>query len=83
MKILAYIEMGLTTLREVHVLTQLNEAEYLTAGKLANEFISQPSLTLIITKLAKLGLVKRVECRADRRKVLVRITKLGRAVVNG
>jgi DNA-binding MarR family transcriptional regulator len=78
-----YIKAGLTTLRELHVLSELNEHGRMTTSKLSNEWISQPSLTSIITKLAKLGLVKRVECRADRRKVYIDITVQGEVVING
>ena len=70
-------------MRELHVLNELNEHGRMATSKLSGDLISQPSLTLIVSKLSQLGLVERVKSRADRRKVYVDITVRGEEIVNG
>ena len=74
-------ESGLTG-PQLLVLQQLATHEELTAGVIAREIsLSQPTVTSIIDRLERKGLLKRERNQHDKRKVMLSMTKTGRAAV--
>ncbi len=66
------------------VLATLSDGDALTIGALAKRVLmKQPTLTKCIDRMEAEGLVRRLECTADRRKVRVAITDRGREMVGG
>ena len=64
------------------VLGALADVDGETVSALARHvLLNQPTLTKILDRMARRGLVERTPSAADRRKVLVRITEAGRAMV--
>jgi DNA-binding MarR family transcriptional regulator len=64
------------------VLGALADVEGETISALARDVLAnQPTLTKIVDRMARDGLVERCAAAGDRRKVLVRITDRGRAMV--
>jgi 3-hydroxy-9,10-secoandrosta-1,3,5(10)-triene-9,17-dione monooxygenase reductase component len=64
------------------VLASLCDADGMTVSALAHVVLfKQPTLTKVIDRMARLGLVERRAAPVDRRKVTVHITRSGRAVV--
>jgi DNA-binding MarR family transcriptional regulator len=64
------------------VLGALSDVEGETVSALARDvLVNQPTLTKMIDRMARDGLVERAASAGDRRKVLVRITERGRAMV--
>ncbi|HEX7006476.1 MAG TPA: MarR family transcriptional regulator [Alphaproteobacteria bacterium] len=64
------------------VLGALDDVDGETVSALARDvLVNQPTLTKIIDRMARDGLVERCAAAGDRRKVLVRITERGRAMV--
>ena len=81
---LYYIQNKITSMRDLHVLQQLAFHKRVNISALSNALVSTASVTTIITKLAKQGLVKRVSSQGgDRRNVFVEITQAGEDLVNG
>ena len=74
-------ESGLTG-PQLLVLQQLTTHEELTAGVIAREIsLSQPTVTSIIDRLERKGLLKRERNQHDKRKVMLSMTEAGRAAV--
>jgi DNA-binding MarR family transcriptional regulator len=66
-----------------HVLASLAAGEPMTISTLARAMLyKQPTLTKVIDRMEKLGLVERRASVRDRRQVLVRITRRGRGVAS-
>jgi DNA-binding MarR family transcriptional regulator len=66
----------------LHLLMLLEARESQSMGELAEQAgVTLPNLTGTITRMEELGLVRRVPCREDRRKVLVRLAAKGRTVL--
>lgn len=66
------------------VLASLSDGAPMTVSNLAQIVLfKQPTLTKVIDRMEKLGLVERRASSSDRRQVLVRITRKGKNVVNG
>jgi MarR family transcriptional regulator, 2-MHQ and catechol-resistance regulon repressor len=66
----------------LHLLMLLEARESQSMSELAEQAgVTLPNLTGTITRMEELGLVKRVPCREDRRKVLVRLAAKGRTVL--
>jgi DNA-binding MarR family transcriptional regulator len=61
------------------VLGALSDVDGMTVSALARDvLVNQPTLTKIVDRMARAGLVERCATAGDRRKVLVRITERGR-----
>lgn len=74
-------ESGLTG-PQLMVLQQLAAHDKLTAGVIAREIsLSQPTVTSIIDRLERKGLLKRERDQRDKRKVMLRMTEAGQAAV--
>lgn len=74
-------ESGLTG-PQLLVMQQLVAHGELTAGVIAREIsLSQPTVTSIIDRLERKGLLKRERNQYDKRKVTISMTELGRGVV--
>jgi DNA-binding MarR family transcriptional regulator len=74
---------GLSSL-EWRVLATLQGAETLSIGELAREVLAQqPTLTKLIQRMSKSGLVERLADADDARKTVVAATPAGRKVVAG
>ncbi|MBN2333747.1 MAG: MarR family transcriptional regulator [Deltaproteobacteria bacterium] len=70
------------TIPQIITLQQLCETDGCTTGKLAERAcLSQATMTGIIDRLEKRGLVRRIRCDEDRRRVMVHLTEEGREVV--
>jgi flavin reductase (DIM6/NTAB) family NADH-FMN oxidoreductase RutF/DNA-binding MarR family transcriptional regulator len=66
------------------VLAALSDGDALTVSTLARIVLfQQPTMTKVIDRMAKLGLVERRPSATDRRQVLVHITRKGRSAVRG
>lgn len=66
------------------VLAALSGHRSLSVGKLARMVLyKQPTLTKILDRMIELGLVARMNCETDRRRVDVSITAAGRRLVEG
>lgn len=66
------------------VLAALGDGEAVTISTLARiVLLKQPTLTKVIDRMEKLGLVERRASASDRRQVLVHVTRRGRGVVRG
>jgi DNA-binding MarR family transcriptional regulator len=67
----------------LHLLMLLGAREPQSMGELADQAgVSLPSLTGTITRMEERGLVRRVPCQEDRRKVLVRLSAKGRDILD-
>ncbi|MCM0020638.1 MAG: MarR family transcriptional regulator [Tagaea sp.] len=65
-------------------LASLSDGEVLAVGDLARlVLVPQPTLTKLVKRMAREGLVRAADDPADRRRTLVRITPGGRARVRG
>ena len=70
------------TIPQIVTLYQLNDTDGCTAGGLAQRvYLSQATMTGIIDRLEKRGLVTRYRCVDDRRRVIISLTEEGREVV--
>jgi DNA-binding MarR family transcriptional regulator len=66
------------------VLAALLDHPLLSVGELAKiTLYKQPTLTKILDRMIELGLVRRMNCEKDRRRVDVSITDAGRHLVKG
>lgn len=66
------------------VLAALSDQPSLSVGELAKFVLfKQPTLTKILDRMIDLGLVQRMDCEKDRRRVDVSITEAGRQLVDG
>jgi len=76
-------EAGLSSL-EWRVLATLNAGEGMSIGELAREVLAQqPTLTKLIQRMSKNGLVERLADAGDARKTMVAATPAGRKLVAG
>lgn len=67
---------------ELWALVTLSEADCMTIGDLASRmYVHISTLSLLIDRLARAGLVKRDRCRSDRRVVYVCITPQGQKLL--
>lgn len=74
---------GLSSL-EWRVLATLHGVEGMSIGELAREVLAQqPTLTKLIQRMSKDGLVERLSDESDGRKTLVAATPAGRKLVGG
>ena len=86
---LYYLTNKISSLRDLYVLQTLAYHKRMNVTSLANNLVSRASVTTIITKLAKKGLVARVACCPnsdeckDRRNVYVEITPAGEELIRG
>jgi len=70
------------TVPQIITLHQLRGNDSSTSGELARSaFLSQATMTGIIDRLEKRGLVRRDRCQNDRRRVMISLTEEGREVV--
>jgi DNA-binding MarR family transcriptional regulator len=70
------------TVPQIITLNQLKGNDSSTSGELARSaFLSQATMTGIIDRLEKRGLVRRDRCQNDRRRVMISLTEEGREVV--
>jgi DNA-binding MarR family transcriptional regulator len=66
----------------LYLLMLLEARESQSMSELADQAgVTLPNLTGTITRMEELGLVRRIPCKEDRRKVLVRLAAKGRAVL--
>lgn len=66
----------------LYLLMLLEARDYQSMSELADQAgVTLPNLTGTITRMEELGLVRRVPCKEDRRKVLVRLAAKGRSVL--
>jgi DNA-binding MarR family transcriptional regulator len=70
-----------TTLSVLHTLT--GKGPMRLTALTANEQISQPGLTQLVTRLVREGLLERRPDPDDRRAVLVRVTDAGARIIHG
>lgn len=80
----ARLKLGRTTVAgsELWALVTLSESDCMTIGDLAARmYVHISTLSLLIDRLARAGLVKRDRCRSDRRVVYVCITPQGRKLL--
>ena len=76
------IERGELSLTEFAVMEVLYHKGDLTAGQVSESVLLQSgSLTYVIDKLVKRGLIARRECTTDRRLRYLRVTRSGRALM--
>ena len=86
---LYYLTNKISSIRDLYVLQTLAYHKRMNVTSLANNLVSRASVTTIITKLAKKGLVVRVACCAgtdeckDGRNVYVEITPAGEELIRG
>jgi len=74
---------GLSSL-EWRVLATLSPGDGMTIGELAREVLAQqPTLTKLILRMSKSGLVERLADADDARKTMVAVTPAGRKLVAG
>ncbi|MGE5595960.1 MAG: MarR family winged helix-turn-helix transcriptional regulator [Hyphomicrobiales bacterium] len=77
LRIRAWSELGLTT-AQLRVLFLMRESPGVTAGELANRLsVTPPTISGIVDRLVKLGLVRREDDAADRRLVRNHLTERG------
>lgn len=70
------------TIPQIVTLHQLTDSGGCTAGELAKRvYLSQATMTGIIDRLEKRGLVRRIRCVDDRRRVMINLTEEGQEVV--
>jgi DNA-binding MarR family transcriptional regulator len=70
------------TIAQVRALFALDKDEAATAGEIAEKAqLSPASVTAMLDELERDGIVTRVRCDTDRRRVLVLLTDEGRAVL--
>ncbi len=75
----AWAELGLTT-AQLRVMFYVRAQPGVTAGELANRLsVTPPTISGIVDRLVKLGLIRRDDDRADRRLVRNHLTDLGEA----
>ena len=75
----AWAELGLTT-AQLRVMFYVKEQPGVTAGELANRLsVTPPTISGIVDRLVKLGLIRRDDDSADRRLVRNHLTEIGQA----
>lgn len=74
---------GKLSFPQFFLLTYLSSEDYLTMSAIAKKMgHSTAAATGLVDRLEKLGFVERVHAAEDRRKIMVRITKSGSAIVS-
>ena len=75
MTTLEAIQLGLN-IRDLYIVQQLEQLDgEIRTTQLANRWVSSASMTAIVDKLEKLGLVKRTPSRSDRRITFIELVK--------